>query len=71
VRRRRLWCGCRLALAACAEAALLPAIRAADPETVILADGFSCRTQIHEHDSAGREAIHLAELLTQGPHSAV
>ena len=28
------------------------------------ADGFSCcRTQIHELDSGGREAMHLAELL--------
>ena len=30
---------------------------------MILADGFSCRTQIHELDSGGREAMHLAELL--------
>ena len=29
----------------------------------MLADGFSCRTQIHELDSGGREAMHLAELL--------
>jgi hypothetical protein len=29
----------------------------------VLADGFSCRTQIHELDSGGREAMHLAELL--------
>jgi Fe-S oxidoreductase len=47
----------------CAEAVLLPALRAADPDAVVLADGFSCRTQIHELDSGGREAIHLAELL--------
>jgi hypothetical protein len=33
----------------------------------VLADGFSCRTQIHELDSGGREAMHLAELLaTEG-----
>jgi hypothetical protein len=32
-------------------------------EAGLLADGFSCRTQIHELDSGGREAIHLAELL--------
>jgi Fe-S oxidoreductase len=32
--------------AACAERGLWPAVREADPETVILADGFSCRTQI-------------------------
>ena len=30
---------------------------------MVLADGFSCRTQIHELDSDGREAMHLAELL--------
>jgi Fe-S oxidoreductase len=48
---------------ACAESVLLPAVRDAAPETVVLADGFSCRTQIHELDSGGREAIHLAELL--------
>jgi hypothetical protein len=36
-------------------------VRAAAPETVVLADGFSCRTQIgHATD---RTAIHLAELI--------
>jgi FAD/FMN-containing dehydrogenase/Fe-S oxidoreductase len=48
---------------ACAERALLPQLREASPGVVILADGFSCRTQIHELDSGGREAMHLAELL--------
>jgi len=48
---------------AIAERALLPKVRAASPGAVILADGFSCRTQIHELDSGGREAMHLAELL--------
>jgi FAD/FMN-containing dehydrogenase/Fe-S oxidoreductase len=48
---------------ACAERAMLPAIRAADPGTTVLADGFSCRTQIAQLDSGGREAVHLAELL--------
>jgi hypothetical protein len=47
----------------CAESVLLPAVRNADPGVVMLADGFSCRTQIHELDSGGREAVHLAELL--------
>jgi len=50
---------------AVAEHALLPAVRealAADPDgTVVLADGFSCRTQLQ--DLAGVRAIHLAELL--------
>ncbi len=45
---------------ACAERALL---REAAPGAVVLADGFSCCTQIHELDSGGREAMHLAELL--------
>jgi Fe-S oxidoreductase len=52
----------------CAESVLLPALRSADPNAVVLADGFSCRTQIHELDSGGREAIHLAELLERARH---
>jgi len=48
---------------AIAERALLPKVRAAASGAVILADGFSCRTQVHELDSGGREAMHLAELL--------
>jgi FAD/FMN-containing dehydrogenase/Fe-S oxidoreductase len=47
---------------ACAEQALLPAVRDASPETVILADGFSCRTQIDDART-GRRAVHLAEVL--------
>ncbi len=46
-----------------AEQVLLPRLRDADPAAVVLADGFSCRTQVHELDSGGREAMHLAELL--------
>jgi FAD/FMN-containing dehydrogenase/Fe-S oxidoreductase len=46
---------------AVAENALLPAVRAAGPDTVVLADGFSCRTQLEQLSAAtGR---HLAELL--------
>ena len=44
-----------------AEHDLLPAVRNAGPEAVVLADGFSCRTQLD--DLAGRKALHLAELL--------
>ncbi|GAA1017475.1 dimethylmenaquinone methyltransferase [Acrocarpospora pleiomorpha] len=47
---------------ACAEYALLPALRQAPDEALILADGFSCRTQI-EHAGIGRQALHLAEAL--------
>ncbi len=43
------------------ERAILPAVRAADPSTLILADGFSCRSQIA--DGTGRHALHLAEVL--------
>jgi len=46
---------------AIAEHDLLPAVRSAAPGTVVLADGFSCRTQLD--DLAGVPAIHLAELL--------
>ncbi|HET8581974.1 MAG TPA: FAD-binding and (Fe-S)-binding domain-containing protein [Jatrophihabitans sp.] len=55
----------------CAESVLLPALRSSDPDVVVLADGFSCRTQIHELDSGGREAVHLAELLDRARHGAV
>ena len=44
-----------------AELALLPALRATGNDDVILADGFSCRTQIEFLD--GRRARHLAEVL--------
>lgn len=46
---------------AVAETALRPALRAADPATVLLADGFSCRTQVEQ--LAGTTGVHLAELL--------
>jgi Fe-S oxidoreductase len=43
------------------EQALFPAMRAADPAAVVVADGFSCRTQI-AHGTA-RRAVHLAQLI--------
>ncbi len=49
---------------AVAEQQLLPAVRAAGPGTAILADGFSCRTQLD--DLTERRGIHLAELLADG-----
>ncbi|MFE2087896.1 FAD-binding and (Fe-S)-binding domain-containing protein [Streptomyces sp. NPDC059460] len=49
---------------ACAEEQLLPSVRGADPGTDILADGFSCRTQLAQ--LAGVRARHLAELLAEG-----
>ncbi len=50
---------------ACAERVLLPALRAEDDRTVVLADGFSCRTQIAQGDSGGNRARHLAQLLAR------
>jgi Fe-S oxidoreductase len=43
------------------ERVLLPAVRAASPDTLIVTDGFSCREQIEQ--STGRRAYHLAEVL--------
>ncbi|MER6069007.1 FAD-binding and (Fe-S)-binding domain-containing protein [Streptomyces sp. NPDC001817] len=48
---------------ACAEEQLLPAVRAASEQTVLLADGFSCRTQLEQ--LAGVRGRHLAEVLAQ------
>jgi Fe-S oxidoreductase len=45
-----------------AQRVLLPAVRKADPETLIIADGFSCRSQIAQF-CAGRRVLHLAEVL--------
>ena len=41
----------------------MPALDAADPDAPILADGFSCRTQIAA--LSGRRARHLAEVLAE------
>jgi Fe-S oxidoreductase len=46
----------------CGEQALLPAVRQADPDTLIVADGFSCKTQITDAGTA-RHALHLAEVM--------
>jgi Fe-S oxidoreductase len=46
-----------------AELSLLPAVRAAEPDALIVADGTSCRHQIN--DGASRDAIHVARLLAQ------
>jgi FAD/FMN-containing dehydrogenase/Fe-S oxidoreductase len=43
------------------ERVLLPAVRQADADTLIIADGFSCREQIAQ--STDRQALHLAEVI--------
>jgi Fe-S oxidoreductase len=44
-----------------AELSLLPAVRDADAETIVISDGTSCRHQIM--DGAQREAVHVARVL--------
>ncbi|MBE0619328.1 MAG: FAD-binding protein [Burkholderiales bacterium] len=53
-----------------AEASLLPAVRAADADTLLVADGTSCRHQIHDGlkcselpGAVEREAVHVAQVL--------
>jgi FAD/FMN-containing dehydrogenase/Fe-S oxidoreductase len=50
---------------ACAERVLLPAVRNAPADALVLADGFSCRTQI-EQAGTGSTPAHLAEVLAAG-----
>ena len=54
------------------ELSLLPAVRAAEPDAIIVADGTSCRHQIE--DGTGRGALHvarvLADALPQGERAA-
>lgn len=48
----------------CGEHKLLPAVREADDETLIIADGFSCREQITQKTE--RELLHLAQIIQMG-----
>jgi FAD/FMN-containing dehydrogenase/Fe-S oxidoreductase len=54
---------------ACGERVLLPAARRADPETILVADGFSCRTQIQH--GVRRKPLHLAQVLAQAQTGTV
>jgi FAD/FMN-containing dehydrogenase/Fe-S oxidoreductase len=53
---------------ACAERSLLPAVRAADDQSLLIVDGFSCREQIAQ--TTGRQALHLAEVLAMANRPA-
>jgi hypothetical protein len=46
---------------ACAERELLPKVRRAAPDALVVTDGFSCKTQIEQ--LSGRRALHLAQVL--------
>jgi Fe-S oxidoreductase len=48
----------------CGEQLLLPTVRSADLNTVIIADGFSCREMIEQE--TGRKGLHLAQVLQMG-----
>lgn len=49
---------------ACAEDKLMPALRDVDPDALVLADGFSCRTQIR--DLSDRRPMHIAQVIAAG-----
>jgi FAD/FMN-containing dehydrogenase/Fe-S oxidoreductase len=49
------------------ERGLLPAVRTSPPDTVIVADGFSCREQIAQ--MTDRRGVHLADLLRMAVHA--
>ena len=51
---------------AIAERVLIPAVRQSAPDTMIVADGFACRTQIR-HFCPERRPLHLAQLLNRKP----
>jgi Fe-S oxidoreductase len=46
----------------CGEQGLFPAVRKADEDALIIANGFSCKTQL-EQSGLGREALHVAEVM--------
>jgi FAD/FMN-containing dehydrogenase/Fe-S oxidoreductase len=47
---------------ACGEQGVLPAVRDAPADALIVANGYSCRSQI-EHGAGGRQAVHMAQAL--------
>ncbi|MGS1116820.1 FAD-binding and (Fe-S)-binding domain-containing protein [Castellaniella sp. UC4442_H9] len=48
------------------EQRLLPAVRKADEDTLLIADGFSCREQIRQ--ATGHQPLHLAQVLQRALH---
>jgi Fe-S oxidoreductase len=53
---------------ACGERVILPKVREAPNETLLIADGFSCREQILQ--GTGRRALHLAQVLRMAQQHA-
>jgi Fe-S oxidoreductase len=46
----------------CGEQALLPAVREAERDTLVIANGFSCKTQI-EQGGTDRRALHVSQVI--------
>ena len=47
----------------CGEQAFLPAARSAPAEAVVVANGFSCQTQLQQAPGTGRQGMHLAQVM--------
>lgn len=52
----------------CGERVLLPAVREATKDTLIIADGFSCREQIAQ--TTDRQALHMAQVIQMAMHES-
>ena len=53
---------------ACGERVILPKVREAPEDTLLIADGFSCREQIYQ--GTGRRALHLSQVLRMAQERA-
>jgi FAD/FMN-containing dehydrogenase/Fe-S oxidoreductase len=53
----------------CGNEALLPAVRDAEDDTVIVANGFSCKTQLEHAPKTPRKAVHLAQAIALARNS--
>jgi Fe-S oxidoreductase len=51
----------------CGEHALLPAVREASPDTAVVANGFSCKTQVADA-GVGRRALHVGQIMQMALH---
>ncbi|HEU5007096.1 MAG TPA: FAD-binding and (Fe-S)-binding domain-containing protein [Jatrophihabitantaceae bacterium] len=47
----------------CGEQAYLPAVRGADPDAYVVANGFSCQTQLQHAPDTDRRALHLGQVM--------
>ncbi len=52
----------------CGEQGLFPAVRDADAYTLVVANGFSCKTQLEHAPSIKRKALHIAQVMAIARH---